>query len=194
MLQKKIQFIQESIDSDFKLYLNTAWSSENSRHRTDIRAFMGSKFSTLFTREQSIKLLDLNWLPEMAPECGFVSISHCKKIGGFSYSKYKHGFDVEQFSRVSKSVLERTCAPAELEMAPRPELLWGAKEAGFKSLSSSNQAQDLLITDLVCECWTSHFENQIFGYRLKTEKTLEFFINTGYIFLDQEFLYSFYFK
>jgi 4'-phosphopantetheinyl transferase EntD len=132
----------------------------------------------------------LNWLPQASD--GFVSISHCRVFGGFAFSKFKCGFDVEEIKRISNDILKRTSDPEELSSAPKTEFLWVAKESGFKALSS--ESAELVISDLLCADWESHFENKVFSFRLKSQKTLDFGLNKGFIFSEADCLFSIYFR
>lgn len=193
-LPSKILFIQQSVDSKMRLVLNPGWSSIHPNYRHDIREFLASKFSVHFSREQLALLADLNWIPQASR--GYFSISHCKSVGGFSYSEKPHGFDVEETRRISVDVLKRICTSDELqEVGDHPEYLWVAKEAGLKAFSSTWKTAEnpLLVSDLVCTEWSSHYENQIFGFRLKSSKTLDFSLNQGFIFSHEDCLYSLYF-
>lgn len=190
-LLSKILFIQKSVDESFRLILNPKWNSTLPTYRHDIRKFLETQFSTHFSRQQLAQLSDLNWRPEASD--GFVSISHCRALGGFSYSEYEHGFDVEETKRISIDILKRTSNETELQECLRTEFLWVAKEAGFKALSRST-SEALTVSDLICYDWQSHFENQVFCFRLKSDKTLDFSLNKGFIFLDNSLLYSIFFR
>lgn len=195
-LLEKIHFITALVDESLRIILNEEWSSLNTDNRLVIRHFLEKHFSANFTREQLALLNDLNWLPQA--EQGYFSISHSKFMGGLSYSQYKHGFDVEEIRRISIDVLKRTCTPQEFEQTPRPEFLWVAKEAGLKALSGDygylRSEMPLLVSDLECYEWTSHFENRVFGFRLKSNKTLDLELNKGFIFYEAEQLFCIYFK
>lgn len=195
-LLEKIHFIAASIDESLRIILNEDWSSEQTDNRLVIRRFLEANFSANFTREQLALLNDLNWLPEA--EHGYFSISHSKFLGGISYSQFKHGLDVEEIRRISVDVLKRTCKPQEFEQALRPEFLWVAKEAGLKALSGDcgylRSTIPLLVSDLECFDWSSHFENRIFCFRLKSDKTLDLSLNKGFIFFEAEQLFCIYFK
>lgn len=189
-LEAKILYIQTAADKNFRMILNSQWSSKNLNYRQDIRACMSTQFSYHFSREQLAKLNDLNWLPEASD--GYFSISHCKSLGGFVFSEFKNGFDVEETERISQDILKRTSGETEYNESPRPEFLWVAKESGFKALSSLHA--NLVISDLICASWESHFENQVFSFRLKSQKTLDFGLNKGFIFSDGPFLFSTFLK
>ncbi|MEQ1722040.1 MAG: hypothetical protein ABL930_02620 [Pseudobdellovibrio sp.] len=189
-LLHKISYIQNSIDPTFRLILETDWNSKNTQHRHEIRKCLSTKFSSHFSREQLALLNDLNWLPQASD--GFVSISHCRVFGGFAFSKFKCGFDVEETKRISHEILKRTSDPDELSSTPKTEFLWVAKECGFKALSQVDP--ELVISDLVCTNWESHFENRVFSFRLKSPKTLDFSLNKGFIFSESDCLFGIYFR
>lgn len=191
----KIRFIKESLGADLRIQLKEEWGSSHSNNRIAIREHLATKESQYFNRQQLAQLYDLNWIPECS---GFVSISHCKLSGGYTFSNLAHGFDIEELTRISVPVLKRTSQETEIHSAPRPEFLWCAKEAGFKAHSTAKTyivgTAPLLVTDFITHGWSSHFENQIFGFRLKSEKTLDFLHNQGYIFSEGPFVFGIYFK
>lgn len=197
-LTSKILFIQCAVDKKLRLILDTRWSSKSPIYRQDIRSCLSTQFSAHFSREQLAQLHDLNWLPIASD--GYISISHCQLLGGFVFSQFKNGFDVEETARISVDILKRTSSEAERDECSNAkvpiEFLWVAKESGFKALSSapSSTYSDLLISDLVCTEWQSHFESQVFGFRLKSTKTLAFNLNKGFIFSDGPCLFSVFFK
>jgi phosphopantetheinyl transferase (holo-ACP synthase) len=189
-LLDKISYVQKSIDPKFRLILETDWNSKNSEHRHEIRKCLSTKFSSHFSREQLALLNDLNWLPKSSD--AFVSISHCRVFGGFAISKFKCGFDVEEIKRISSDILKRTSDPDELRSTPKTEFLWVAKESGFKALSEAHS--ELVISDLICTDWQSHYENQVFSFRLKSQKTLYLSLNKGFVFSESDCLFAVYFR
>ena len=189
-LETKVLYIQSSADEKFRLILDKNWGSANQNHRAEIRSCLTKDFSNHFSRAQLAQLNDLTWLPEASD--GSISISHCKQLGGFAYSKFKAGFDVEDITRISSRVLKRTAGEEENAACPVPEFLWVAKEAGFKALSDSDPT--LVISDLVCFEWHSHIENQVFSFRLKSQKTLAFGLNKGFIFSEGVCLFAVFLK
>lgn len=189
-LEKKILFIQSSVDQKFRLILNTAWGSKNPNHRQEIRNFLAQHFSRHFSREQLAQLSDLS-RPPLASDV-FVSISHSCFLGGFALSQYEIGFDTEETHRISQNLLRRVSTADELQNCPMIESIWVGKEAGFKALSRTDKS--LVIADLHCCDWESYFENQIFGFRMKCKKTLAFNLNKGFIFSEGPCLYGLYFK
>lgn len=189
-LKTKILYIQSSVDEKFRLILDKNWGSANQNHRAEIRSCLANDFSNHFSRAQLARLNDLNWLPEASD--GSFSISHCEQLGGFAFSKFKAGFDVEVITRVSARILKRTATDGEIAACPVPEFLWVAKEAGFKALSDSDPT--LVISDLVCYEWHSHIENQVFSFRLKSQKTLDFGLNKGFIFSEGVCLFAIFLK
>jgi|GEM_PF-2455142 len=195
-LEKKILYIQSSVDQKFRLILNTQWNSKQPNYRQEIRQGLARSFSEHFSREQLAKLNDLNWRPKGSD--AFISISHCSLLGGFALSQFKLGFDVEEEKRILPDVLKRVSSESELQECPKIEYLWVAKEAGFKAQSqddtSVNSTTVPLITDLHCYDWQSCFENQVYSFRLKSEKTLDLSLNKGFIFSEGPCLYGLYFK
>lgn len=195
-LLKKISYIQNDVDAEFRLILNLDWNAKNKNYRKDIRSFIEKQFTSHFSREQMALLHDLNWIP--LAEDGFFSISHCLSLGGFSFSSLRHGFDVEEIGRISTNILRRTCSEEEINTCLKPEFLWVAKEAGIKALSGHlgyvRSKQQLVVTDLATTAWNSHFENKVFSFRLKSEKTLDFSLNKGFIFSEGDKLFCIYFK
>ena len=189
-LETKVLYIQSSVDEKFRLILDKKWGSENKTHRAGIRSCLATDFANHFSRAQLAQLNDLTWLPEASD--GSISISHCEHLGGFAYSKFKAGFDVEIITRISARVLKRTASQDELAACPVPEFLWVAKEAGFKALSDSDPG--LVISELVCFEWQSHIENQVFSFRLKSQKTLDFGLNKGFIFSEGVCLFAIFLK
>ncbi|MEK6629086.1 MAG: 4'-phosphopantetheinyl transferase superfamily protein [Bdellovibrionota bacterium] len=189
-LESKILFIQSSVDTTLRLILDTNWNSKNKNYRQEIRTFLADKFSSHFSRQQLAELNDLNKRPEASDV--FISVSHCGFLGGFALSQFKVGFDAEESSRISEDILKRVCAESELQECPWTEFLWVAKEAGFKALSQADTA--LVIGDLQCYDWKSYFENQVFSFRLKSKKTLDFGLNKGFIFSEEPCLYGLFFK
>ncbi len=190
MITEKILYVQSSVDESFRLIVNEHWNSTQADHRIKIRNCIEEKFTSRFNRQQLAWLNDLNQLPKA--DDGFFSIAHCKTLGGFTYSKFPHGFDVEQTSRISNDIIRRTASATEQAAAPQLQFLWVGKEAGFKALSGTRA--DLVITDLLCTEWQSHFENQVFSFRLNSLKTLDFGLNIGFIFSEADNLFCTYFK
>lgn len=189
-LETKVLYIQSSLDENFRLILDKNWASKNQNHRNEIRNCLVEKFTNHFSRAQLARLNDLTWIPEASD--GHVSISHCEQLGGFAYSKFKIGFDIEVITRISSRILKRTAAITEIEACPVPEFLWVAKEAGFKALSSG--VTGLFLFDLECFDWQSHIENQVFSFRLKSKKTLDFGLNKGFIFSEGVCLFAVFLK
>lgn len=189
-LESQILYIQSSVDEKFRLILNKNWNSLLPSHRQDIRNCLAHEFSSHFSRLQLAQLCDLSLRPQASD--GHFSISHCPKLGGFAYSQFKIGFDVEELRRISIQILKRTALEPEFSACPKPEFLWGAKEAGYKALSGDDSS--LVISDLTTYDWQSHNENQLFSFRLKAEKTLDFALNRGFIFSDAECLFAIFLK
>ena len=176
-------------DPQFDITLNPGWGSETENYRLKIREHLATVDSSLFTREQAIQLYDLNHRPQ-AKE-GFVSISHCKSAGGFSYSKLRHGFDVEEIRRISDPVILRTSSDAERAKTPHLKFLWVAKEAAYKALS---QSQDLLITDMVCTDWKQLSDFAVWTYKIRSPKVIQTQLNLGFVFSTPTLFLAIYFR
>lgn len=189
-ITNKILFIQNTADEKFRLILNEDWGSNHDNYRQKIRSFLSERMSMHFSREQLVQLSDLNRRPQGSDRQ--FSISHCLSLGGFAVSQYKVGFDVEVNSRISTEILKRVSTEQELQEAPQTEYLWVAKEAAFKALS--NEVEPLVISDLICSEWQSYFENQIFGFRIKSKKTLDLNHNKGFIFSEGPCLIGLFFQ
>ncbi len=189
-LDSKVLYIQSSVDENFRLILDTKWNATIPGHRAEIRNCMARDFSAHFSRQQLAQLNDFTWVPQTSD--GHVSISHCQLLGGFAYSKFRIGFDVEEKSRISVKILKRTSDDSEFTGCPLPQFLWVAKEAGFKALSAGGS--DLVLSDLTCSDWRSHNENQLFSFRLNSKKTLDFGLNKGFIFSEGVCLFAVFLK
>ncbi len=197
--KKTITFIQNTIhDPNLKFVLSADFSAKRPFHRLAIRTHLADEFTAHFNREQLARLSDLNWVPQAAD--GFFSISHNQNLGGFSYSKLKHGFDAEITTRISNSVVQRTSSEPERSEVPDIKYLWVAKEAAFKALSGRNDSKGygIMVTDLICGSWQAHSgsqtETQICSFRITSEKTLEQTTNLGFVFSEEDVLYAIYFK
>ncbi len=190
-----ISFIQNKInDSDLCFVLSKDYGASQPKHRENIRKHLEEDFSSHFSREQLAVLPDLNQIPTASD--GYFSISHNQQIGGFSYSKHQHGFDVETINRISNSIIQRTSSEPERASAPNTKFLWVAKESALKALSSRdrNLNSKFLITDLICYDWQSYTNTDICSFKIKSDKPLKQNLNLGFIFLSEDMLFSIYFK
>lgn len=178
------------VDPSLQVIVSDKWKSTEREYRALIRHHLGDHFAPHFTKEQWAQLYDLNSIPTSLK--GHFSISHNQSIGGFSYSEMKHGFDVEVKKRISTAILKRTSNEIEYMNAPVPEFLWVAKESAFKALSTTGNT--LLLPDLVCLDWQSHSENQVFSFRINSQKTLDFRHNRGFIFSENDILFSIFYQ
>ncbi len=189
--EKKLLFIRNQVqDFDLQLQLSKKFSSAELLYRESIRACLLEKYSAHFNRSQLAGLYDLNVLPEASK--GVFSISHCKSIGGFSYSSFMHGFDVEQIARISNPVILRTSSEQERSLPPDIKFLWVAKEAAFKAHGRTQK--DLIMTDIECHSWRSHSDTGVHSFRITSEKTLESKMNQGFLFSEEDVLMAIYFK
>ena len=192
---KTFSFIEKTInDSDLKFVLSKNYSAKQTQHRQTIRNLLAEEFTAHFSREQLANLSDLNIIP--AASEGYFSITHNQQLGGFSYSKLAHGFDAESIARISKPVIDRTSSEPERASAPNVKFLWVAKEAAFKALNvrGENNANSLVVTDLICKDWKSYPDTAVCSYRITSEKNLEQSLNLGFAFLEEDVLFAIYFK
>ena len=189
--EKKLSFIQNQIkDPELKFDLSKNFKSTLTAYRENIRAHLSAHYSSYFSRQQLGELADLNIIPESSR--GFFSISHCQSVGGFSYSNFPHGLDIEVLLRISNPVILRTTSNQERSLAPDSKFLWVAKEAAFKAYGRINN--NFVITDFICEKWVSHSETGVHSFRITSEKTLASKINQGFLFSEEDVLVAIYFK
>ncbi len=192
---KTFLFIEKTVkDSDLKFVLSKNYSAKQPKFRQAIRTLLADEFTAHFSREQLANLSNLNIIPEASE--GFFSITHNQQLGGFSYSKFAHGFDAENIVRISKPVIDRTSAEPERASVPNVKFLWVAKEAAFKALNvrSDNNNNSLVVTDLICKEWKSHPDTAVCSFRIASEKALEQSLNLGFVFLEEDVLFAIYFK
>jgi 4'-phosphopantetheinyl transferase superfamily len=126
--------------------LSARYASEAPEYRAKLRAALHERF-------QEARLLDLNQIPELPN--GFVSISHCRSLGGYALSKYPVGFDIEEAARVQWTFLERMWHPDD-EKGPSAALHWCAKEAAFKSMGAQQPA---VISQIGIHSWRPLADN-----------------------------------
>ncbi|MFZ3229871.1 MAG: hypothetical protein WA160_06680 [Pseudobdellovibrio sp.] len=189
--EKKITFIKKQIQNlELNFILSTDFGSSLANYRQNIRKNMEDNYSYCFNRQQLANLADLNLLPQASE--GFFSISHTQNLGGFSFSNFKHGFDLENSDRISKNIILRTSSEAEVLAAPDAKFLWVAKEAALKGMA--NLRDEYILTDFICEGWQSHSGNDVFSYRINSKKTLDFSHNKGFVFSEKDILYSIFYK
>jgi len=141
--------------------LSPKYASNASDYRSKLRVALHERF-------QEARLLDLNIVPELPS--GFVSISHCRTLGGYALSKYPVGFDIEESSRVEWRFLERMWNPKD-EKGPTAALHWCAKEAVFKGLGAQQPA---VISDIGIHAWKPQGAGYTFECRGDTGVALEF--------------------
>ncbi len=193
--QDIVSFIKNKVnDASIQFVLSKNYGSKEPKCRESIREYLGEEFTAHFSREQLATLPDLNQIPTASN--GYFSISHNQQIGGFSYSKFQHGFDVESLKRISNAILQRTSGETERASAPNIKFLWVAKEAAFKALSSRsrNQVSKFVLTDLVTFDWQAYANTDICTFKIKSEKPIQQDINLGFIFLSEDMLFSIYFR
>ena len=100
-----------------------------------------------------------------------ISISHCRNLGVFLFTFDKNlsiGFDMEQKKRITEKIVKRVSSNEEWEKAPTPALLWTAKEASFKCLSSNKTP--LLLSDCRIYSWKKDPTQKIYFFHCHLEK------------------------
>ena len=105
------------------------------------------------------KLLKLGTKP-LLPKAS-VSISYCGFLGVCVIvfdEKVSIGFDIEQSDRIKSQVARRISSNKEFKQSPHPSLLWVAKEACVKSLST--RSHPVLFKDCILSNWKSQPFNQ----------------------------------
>jgi len=109
-----------------EVFLSSDWSSRQPKYRDEIRI-------EIYKKTRNAEHLNLDKLPKS--DHFFISISHCKSLGGYALNlKEPIGFDVEQKDRLKKDTLERISKPEERALFPQSHVncLWPIKEAAFK--------------------------------------------------------------
>ena len=105
------------------------------------------------------ELLKLNTKPSF-PLAG-ISISYCNYLGVFVIvfdQKVSIGFDIERKSRITRQITQRISSHTELNQSPHPALLWVAKEASVKSLSTAGKP--VLFKNCILSNWRPAFSSQ----------------------------------
>lgn len=188
-LERFQTIVQSQIqDPRFKITVNAAWSSNQADSRVKIRHHMADVDTSYFNRLQWAQLYDLNQRP--FSDMGFLSISHCHLLGGYSFSTFQHGFDVEEISRISDPIILRTSSEKERNLAPQIKMLWVAKEAAFKGMRESQPA---VITDLNCILWEPTADPSIYSFQISTAKPITFQRNKGFVMNTPFLLFAVYF-
>jgi phosphopantetheinyl transferase (holo-ACP synthase) len=109
-----------------EVFLSSDWSSSQAKYREEIRI-------ELYKKTRNAEHLDLTKLPKS--DNFFVSISHCKSLGGYALNlKEPIGFDVEQKERLKLSSIERISSDVERALFESEfvNYIWPIKEAAFK--------------------------------------------------------------
>ncbi len=112
-----------------EVFLSSEWSSVQEEYRKKIR-------TELYKKTKDASFLDLEKIPES--DKFFVSISHCKSLGGYAlHLKKDIGFDVEEVNRIQPEVIERISTDKDREIfkGENSKFLWVIKEAAFKMTS-----------------------------------------------------------
>jgi phosphopantetheinyl transferase (holo-ACP synthase) len=188
-----ISFINEQIENcELQIVIKPEWSSEKENYRLNIRQHLATVDSSFFNRQQLAELFDLNKRPR--PVVGSISISHSSIAGGFSYSTYSHGFDIESVKRITDPIIIRTSSEDERSKTPHLKFLWVAKEAAYKALADHMQSGSLILTDLICKNWLQTSNMNIWSFQIGSEKKINTLQNIGYVFSTHNLLISIFFR
>ena len=109
-----------------EVFLSSDWSSAVPKYRDEIRI-------ELYKKSRDASVLDLKKLPKS--DKFFVSISHCKSLGGYALNlKEPIGFDVEEKQRLTAENIMRISTEQERALFGEDlqDYLWPIKEAAFK--------------------------------------------------------------
>lgn len=108
-----------------EVFLSSDWSSSVPKYRDEIRI-------ELYKKSRDKNVLDLDKLPKS--DKFFVSISHCKALGGYALNlKEPIGFDVEEKERLTAENITRISTEQERQIfGEHQNYLWSIKEAAFK--------------------------------------------------------------
>lgn len=111
---------------DFELFCDPKWASTYTDHRLKIR-------KSLYHKTEQKNVLDLSQTPKLNDFES--SISHCPVMGGYCYSKNAIGLDLEQFQRISPSLIQRISNDDEILNFDNygTPLLWTVKESTYKA-------------------------------------------------------------
>lgn len=131
---------------DLQLILNPRWSSLHEGHRQTLRHAI-DKWCEEKSKGNSHCRRSVTNLAELPEAEGHsLSISHCKRVGGFAAARNCHfvGFDIEINRRLEGVRLGLVSFDEEeLKEAPTPAAFWTGKEAAFKCLRGPNQPRGL---------------------------------------------------
>lgn len=176
-------------DPQFKLTFSADWSASKPDSRIKIRHHLADVDTSYFSRLQWAQLYDLNQRP--TSDSGFISISHCHLIGGYCYSTFQSGFDVEELGRISDPIIHRTSSEQERVAAPHIKMLWVAKESAYKGL---RDFQPAVITDLTCLNWKASSDPDVWTFQIASGgKPIRFQHNTGFVMSTPLLLFAVYF-
>lgn len=122
-LLQVISYLERQFNGDIHLDLKSA--STYSDHRLKLR-------KALYRKTKIKNVLNLNHFPNIDPK--YVSLSHCPVMGGFVISQQPVGLDLEQYQRLSSSVLKRISKDEEQKLFTENQMkaLWTVKESVYK--------------------------------------------------------------
>lgn len=147
MVKDNIQDIDQFSNQvkNIEFYLSSRWASTYTNYRLNIRRQLYKK-----TKEKSV--LDLNLRPKLTDK--HVSISHCPVLGGFVLACSSVGLDLEQYKRLSPSLIARVSSEDEIKLMPEgfAPAIWTIKESVYKceqSFESNIATVKILAADLI---------------------------------------------
>lgn len=122
-----------------EIFLASDWSSSCQGHRESIR-------TELYKKTKDKSFLDLKQVPKS--DIFFVSISHCRSLGGYALNLKKDvGFDVEDLKRIKPEIIKRISTEKDRELFTEKDchFLWVIKEAAFKLMSCKGDVMSEVI-------------------------------------------------
>ena len=170
------------------LELEKKFGSKNDNHRLELRKNLIRNLNKSDITYQS-DILNLKEIP-FVPNA-YISISHCKSLGGFTISDKPVGFDIEELSRISDSLIQRIMTESEKNLYHDLKFLWGAKEAVYKCLNHHCQKPIKTISEIHINNFNkitdSYFEwSALHPTILNSEQ------GKGYTYIDSNHIYTFF--
>ncbi len=157
----RIRQLLRQFDSHTLSQFSVEFASSQPQYRKRLRHDIEDTLSVVNEPEKG-QLLNLDERPDL--EEWSISISHCKKLGGWCATPKpgRVGLDIEEKSRIELRLIERVTTSQEIKAAPHFSYLWCAKEAYFKALAGD---QPVTISELTIQKWREsegpiwHFES-----------------------------------
>ncbi len=125
-----------------EVFLSSDWSSKKKDYRKKIR-------TQLYKKTKNASFLNLKTLPKSNKF--FLSISHCKSLGGYAlYLKKEIGFDIEEMSRITPKIIKRISTQKNQLFFNKEnqKFLWVIKEAAFKFMPDKKNLPKMQIKTL----------------------------------------------